>query len=103
MSQDNVEIVKRALDAYNRRDVDAFVEFAAPDFEWFTSTVGAVEGGSFRGREGIETYFREIHDIWQEVRALAEEFRDLGERVLVLGRCARGMTSSSGVQVPCGG
>jgi ketosteroid isomerase-like protein len=39
MSQENVEIVTRAIDAFNRREIDAFVEFGTPDFEWFPSTV----------------------------------------------------------------
>ena len=62
-----MEIAKRALDAYNRLDVDAFTDLTTVDFEWSTSVVAAVEGGSFRGREGIETYFREVSDTWEEV------------------------------------
>ena len=54
MSQENVAIAKRLMDAYNRRDVDAYVECATADFELFPVFVGAVEGGSYRGREGIE-------------------------------------------------
>ena len=33
MSQENVEIVKRLMDAYNRRDVDAYVACTTADFE----------------------------------------------------------------------
>jgi ketosteroid isomerase-like protein len=98
MSQENVEIVKRAVDAYNRRDVDAFAEHATADFEWFPAAARAVEAGGYRGREGIETYFGEVRDTWEELRALPEEFRDLGDRVLALGRM-EGRGSGSGVPV----
>ena len=34
MSQENVETVTRAIDAYNRRDVEAMVEEVDPEVEW---------------------------------------------------------------------
>ena len=34
MSQENVEAFKRGLDAYNRQDVEAFVESTDADVEW---------------------------------------------------------------------
>jgi ketosteroid isomerase-like protein len=40
----------------------------------------------------------EIGDTWEEVRILGDEFRDLGSRVLVLGR-AEGRGRGSGVPV----
>jgi hypothetical protein len=57
MSRENVEIAEHAMDAFNRRDVDAFVEPTTADFEWFPALGMAVEGGSFKGSEGVESYF----------------------------------------------
>jgi ketosteroid isomerase-like protein len=86
-----VEIIERVIDTMNRRDLDAHDELAAPDFEWFPAMPGTVEGGSYRGREESETYLAD----YEVVR---EEYRDLGDRVVVLGRLqARGR--GSGVQV----
>jgi ketosteroid isomerase-like protein len=40
-----------------------------------------------RGREGIESYVREVSDTWEEYRVVVQDFRDLAEdRVLVLSR-----------------
>ncbi len=100
MSQENVETVKRLIDAFNKREVDAFAELTTPDFEWTTS-MAAVEGQIFWGREGIETYFERMKESWDEFLALADEYRDLGDRVLWLGRLeARGRSSGVPVSAP---
>ena len=85
MSLENVEIVKRAIDAFSRGDADAFADLTTPDLEW-TTGLGAIEGEIFRGREGVETYFGRLGEAWDEFRLLPDEFRDFGDVVLVLGR-----------------
>ena len=97
MSAANLEIVKRALDAFNRRDVDAFLALATPDFEWSPSMV-AIEGQTYRGREGIDTYFGNLKNAWEEFQVLRDEFRDLGDLVVMLGRL-QGRGKGSGVPV----
>jgi ketosteroid isomerase-like protein len=97
MSQ-NVEIVKRGIDAFNDRNVGALATLVTPDFAWFPALPGIVEGDGYRGREGIEMYFEEISSTWEELRVLAGEFRDLGDRVVALGR-TEGRGRGSGVQV----
>ncbi len=100
MSQENVKAVKRLHDAFNARDLDGFAETTTPDFEWSPSMV-AIEGETFRGREGIETYFDRMIDAWDEFRVVAGEFRDLGERVLWSGRLdGRGRLSGAPVSAP---
>jgi ketosteroid isomerase-like protein len=103
MSKQNVEIAKRMVDAFNRRDVDVIVELATVDFEWFPAMPGIAAGSCYRGREGIETYLADIEETWEEYRSVAEELRDLGERVLVLGRLeGRGRGSGALVDAPQG-
>ena len=98
MSQENVEIIKRAVDAFNERDVETFMALTTPDFEWFPAMDRLLERGSYRGREGIEAYFEVVSDTWEEFQVVPDGFRDLGDRVLVLGR-AEGRGRSSGVRV----
>jgi ketosteroid isomerase-like protein len=100
VSQENVEIVKRLLDAFNARDVEAFAEITTPDFEWTTSMT-AVEGEIFWGREGIDTYFARMRDVWDQFLALADNYRDLGDRVLWQGHLeARGLGSGVPITAP---
>jgi ketosteroid isomerase-like protein len=97
MSQENVEVVERLIDAFNRRDLDRFADMTTPDFEWSPSMV-AIEGEVFWGRDGIETYFGRMNDAWDEFRAVNGEFRDLGDRVLWRGRLeGRGRVSGAPV------
>jgi hypothetical protein len=45
---DSVELARRGLEAFNRRDLDAFMSFFAPDAVWDASRIGmgvaAIEG-----------------------------------------------------------
>ena len=85
MSQENVEIAKRVVEAFNGRDAAAASELTTPDFEWFPAMATSVEGGSYRGDEGIRRYLAEVNETWDELRLVVDEFRELDdERVAVL-------------------
>jgi len=103
MSQANVEIAKKVVDAFNRRDVEGFFALAASDFDWYPAMAATVEGSGYRGRDGIEKFLVDIGDAWGEYRLVPNEFRDLGDRVLVLGRVeGRGRGSGVPVSTPWG-
>jgi ketosteroid isomerase-like protein len=103
MSQQNVEVVQRGIDAFNRHDVDLVAELTTPDFAWFPALPGAVEADGYRGREGMETYFGEVRGTWEELRIFIDELRDLGDGVLLLGRTeGRGRASGVEVNAPIG-
>jgi len=93
-----VDTFRRATDALNGLDIDEFADCCTSDYEWFPVLGGAVEGNSFRGREGIEEYFGELRETWEEFRYVLDEVRDLGDSVLTLGRL-EGQGRGSGVQV----
>jgi ketosteroid isomerase-like protein len=105
MPRDKVDVAKRGVDAFNRRDVDGFfAELATRDFELYTGTVRALGGDAYRGREGAERYDRDRSEEWEELQIVADEFRDLGDRVLVLGRLkGRGKASGAPVDQPFAG
>ena len=103
MPRDKVEVARQAVDAYNRRDVDAlFAELATPDFEYYPAITTALDGGvGYRGRDGVEKFAVDTRESWEELQAFSEEFRDLGDRVLVLGRLkGRGKGSGAPVDTP---
>ncbi len=103
MSRDKVDVAKRAIDAYNRRDVDGlFAELATPDFEYYPAITKALDGGGgYRGREGVDRFAADTRENWEELQSLPEEFRDLGDCVLVIGRLkGRGKASGAPVDAP---
>jgi len=101
VSEAKVDIAKRGIDAFNRGDVEALAADTTEDVELFPALAGAVEGGGFHGRAGIEAYFQITAETWSEFRILAEDFSNLGDRVLVAGRIAgRGRGSRVPVEAP---
>src|ERR1700676_881527 len=99
MAQESADLARRAVEAFNRRDVDGVMECVNPDFEWFPAMPAASGGEPFRGREGIEAYIRDIGDTWEEYRVLARDYREFGDgRLLVLSR-VEGRGAGSGGSV----
>src|ERR1700730_12719112 len=104
MSQTNVEIAKRFVDAFNRRDLDALMDTATPDIAFFPALAGTIDDNSFQGRAGMKAYFLDVESAWEEFRLIYDEYRDLGDRVLALGRLeGRGRGSRAAVDAPQGG
>jgi ketosteroid isomerase-like protein len=97
MSQENVEIATRAIDAFNERDIERFAALTTSDFEWSPSMV-AIEGETYRGRDGIDRYFGSLDNAWEDFHIHREDFRELEDVVVMLGHLtARG--KGSGVPV----
>jgi ketosteroid isomerase-like protein len=94
MSQENVEIVRRAFAAYNRADTALFLELLDPDVEWIP-LMASLEGRVYRGLDGIRQWLEEgLLTDWESFETYPEDFRDLGDRVLVSGHWrARGRAS----------
>jgi hypothetical protein len=60
MSQENVEIVRRHLDALNARDLDGYLAGCTDDIELW-SLLSALEG-PYVGAEGIRRFFGDVTD-----------------------------------------
>ena len=57
MSQENIEIVRRLYDAWNRRDEEELVALSDPEAEWVNSPT-AVEPGTRRGTNELLAVWR---------------------------------------------
>jgi uncharacterized protein len=103
MSQENVEIVRQALEAYGRRDIDSFLHYLDPEFELHSAIVGGAEGSVYRGHNGVRKWLADSDEGFEELGFEATEFRDLGDQVLILGRIrARGRESGLELDSPSG-
>jgi ketosteroid isomerase-like protein len=96
MSEENVDVLHQAIDAFNRRDLDAFLALCDPDVE-FISYLAQVEGGDpYRGHDGVRDWWERLLAVYPDFRAEIEEARDLGDRTIARARVhGRGVESDA--------
>ncbi len=97
MSRENVEIVRRAIDAYNCGQ-DA-LDLFAPEIEWVT-TGRFVEPDTYRGHEEVRQYLQALRDDFDELHVEPHELVDAGDDVIVPVRfTGRGRMSSAPIDL----
>jgi ketosteroid isomerase-like protein len=77
MSQENVEIVRAAFEAYNRGDLDALTQFYDPDVVFETLLLG-----THRGNEAIRVLYEENRKTLSGYRLDPIELIDAGNKVV---------------------
>lgn len=100
MPEENVEVLRRAFEAWNRNDWQALMACYAPDVvtvpptEWPEAETGT-------SRETLRRQFEEAKAPWEEEHVEVDEIHDLGDRVLALYRwIGRGKGSHAEVEHP---
>jgi ketosteroid isomerase-like protein len=85
MSQENMEIVRRGIDAYNRFDLDGLLENWAPDAVVDWSRSRGFDAGVFRGQDAIRAHWQRLLAAFDEVRIeLVEPIEEVEEGLLVV-------------------
>ena len=100
MSLENVEFVRQAIEAFNRRDLRALAEISHEDLEW-TSALAAVDtgGATYHGSQSWPSYFSAMDQTWEAWRIEEPRIVDAGgDRVAAVFRLV-GTGRSSGVPV----
>jgi ketosteroid isomerase-like protein len=92
-------LLERGLDAYNRRDPDGFAAMWTPNCEWHPFLTARVEGDpGYHGHNGLRAWFEDVDEMFSEVHAVLEEVREVGDRIVALGRMdATGRSSGAEV------
>ena len=80
MSQGNGELAQQAFDAFNRRDLGAFLALMDADVEAGSRLV-AMEGG-YHGHDGIRQWWQNLLDTIPDYTLETVEARDLGHQTL---------------------
>lgn len=93
MSQENVELVRRALNA--RRS--EFAELLDPTVRLDLSE-RVFNPAVYEGYEGIMRWHAEVAEVWESYRSEPEEFID-GDEVVVVFTRERGRAKGSGIEV----
>jgi ketosteroid isomerase-like protein len=83
MSQENVEVVRRAIAAYNRRDFKAMRVLNHPDVELDWSASRGLRAGVYRGLEEVFAFYREFLGTFEEVVMEPDRFIEFGDSIIV--------------------
>jgi uncharacterized protein len=97
MSEENVEIVRRALEAWERGDMNAAADLLDPEVEW-RMPPNIPEAGTFRGRDEVVRRLEAFREAWEDLAVTVEELVDAGDRVVALVRYS-GRGRASGVEI----
>jgi ketosteroid isomerase-like protein len=81
MSQENVELYRRGIEAFNRRDLEAFLALADPDVVGI-SRVLAIEGGSYHGYDGTREWWKDLLGVFPNFTIEIVWVRDAGDRTV---------------------
>ena len=99
MSERNVEIVRRAIEAFNRRDFDVALRDFAPDATLDMSRSRGPYAGIYVGHDAIRTF--DMTELFERVTMVPDEFIPHGEHVVVPGPTR--MTGRGGIEVEATG
>ena len=98
MSQENVDVLRRGLEAFNREDLRTLVELSDEDLE-FVSALRGVDREAYSGRELWRAYFDRMHETWHEWRVEDVQVFDGGDDRLAAVYRVVGKGKTSGVPV----
>jgi ketosteroid isomerase-like protein len=96
MSQENVEMMRRAVDAINADDIPR--DMIAPDLE-ITNATTAVTDARYFGYEGALRWRRDLFDVIDDARLEIDEVLATGTDYVAIANRLIGRGSSSGAPV----
>jgi ketosteroid isomerase-like protein len=97
MSEELVQLVEQGYEAWNTGDRDWVLEHMAEDVEWITPPDDP-DPGTYRGHEGVETYWAQWRAAVGQLNFRIEETIDAGESVVIVAR-RQGRGEHSGLEV----
>ena len=101
MPENTVDLIKRGMALFNRKDWDAAIQLVAEDAVWKTY-FGNVAGESSRfGRDAIKQSWEEAGAVFggDSYQIQPQEFRDLGGGTILVRVVLSGQGTASGAEV----
>ena len=98
MSQDNVEVVRALLEAFNRGDLDAMLELATDDVD-VRPPSHLLDGIVFRGHAGTRTWMERTAETWRELEVSSAQLLATAGEHVVMAEDVRTVGHDSGVPV----
>src|ERR1700722_11120472 len=99
MSQENVEIVRRAVEAFDSGELPRILALTHADFVAEVPPDVSAEPDTYRGHDGIRRYISSFQEAMNEIHFEGERFWDAGDNVVVALRLtARGRQTAIPVE-----
>src|ERR1700690_2718350 len=86
MSQENIGVVSRALEAFGRGDLDTALRDADPAIEVDWSRSRGLEAGVYRGPQDTRRFWSTFLDTFERIIIVPEEVIEHGDHVIVCDR-----------------
>jgi ketosteroid isomerase-like protein len=99
MSEENVELVRAGVDAFNRRDLDAALASLSPDVVWEENPELPGSREIYRGRAEVREWIDEILEVAETFHIEIVEITDLGDDRVFTENVVTGRGTGSGVPV----
>ena len=84
MSRENVELMRKAYEAWNRGELDWLLDHMTDDFEFWAGLGFSDLDAVYRGKEGWRRFVEMWRDAWAEITVRVERIEDLEDRLLAL-------------------
>ena len=98
MSQENVEVVRDAVVAYNRGDLETLLAYCADDID-YRAVEGALDDrGPMHGKDAVRAYFQDWLDTFDDLKAEPLELIDAADEQVVAVLRFGGRAKLSGVE-----
>ena len=94
---DRQSIARRSFEAWNAADIEGLVGIMDPEVE-VRALITRVDGVPYRGHEGVRRWHRDAMESFDFFHVTADEVREVGDRLVVLGRM-RTRGHDSGVEL----
>ena len=99
MSEENVEIVREAAAAFNRGDLDAWLQYAADDID-HRAVEGALDDqGPIQGKDAVRAYLDDWVGTFDDFRSEPVELIEAGEDKVIAMTRISGRAKHSGVEI----
>ncbi len=77
VSEENVELMKQGVDAFNRGDMNGMLALMDPELEFVTAGLFPGTSPFYRGHDGWVTFWRDFRETWESLSIETNEFRFL--------------------------
>lgn len=98
MSEENVAVIRDAVEALRAEGLDAWAQFMADDIHYRAMEGAPDDRGPMHGRDAVRAYLQEWFDMFDGFKVEALELLDAGEDKVILVMRFAGRAKLSGIE-----